>query len=206
MLDEETLLADDLVPGRTHPIVAVAVGPGATDRFIGQADLGVLPWAGAQDTTDLDGWVDALADHLAGFGQRVHVLATGPAAYPAIVLAARRAELVMSLLLGDPEVDPDAEGYAALLREVAAPTLVIAAAPDPDAATPQVGAAVSPEIAQAQSIAGGIDNGVFVVIDGCPVPAHRERGSSFNEWVTSFTIIAEGLVALTQQRQEERHG
>lgn len=206
MLQEETPLADDLVPGRTHPIVAVDVGPDATDRFIAQADLDVLPWAAEENAGDLDRWVDALAAHLAGFGQRVHVLATGPAAYPAIVLAARRPELVMSLLLGDPEVDPETDGYAALLREVAAPTLVIAAAPDADAASPEVGAAVSPEIAQAQSIAGGIDNGVFVVLDGCPVPAHRERGSSFNEWVTSFTTIAEGLVALTQQQQEERHG
>ncbi|NUP25364.1 MAG: alpha/beta hydrolase, partial [Nocardia sp.] len=72
------------------------------------------------------------------------------------------------------------------------PSLVIASVPDGHA-----------DIATAQSIAGGIDNGVFVVIDGGTIPAHRERAASFNEWVTAFTIIAEGLDAMASQRQEK---
>lgn len=205
MLDHETPAIDECAALRSaYPIVAVDLGAEMTAQL---ADLDVRPWESGASAGphELDRWVEALCHHLATVGSSAHLLATGPAAYGAIVLAARHPELVVSLLLGDPEVDLEAEGYAALLRAVVAPTLVIAAAPDADSATPEVGAEVSPQIAQAQSIAGGIDNGVFVVIDGCPVPAHRERGSSFTEWVTSFTTIAEGLVALTQQRQEERH-
>lgn len=213
-MTEEILAIDPEAPADRHsPVIGLCAEPGAADWYREQADLDLHPWDAGEplDATDpdaLDRWVTAAAAHLATFGERVHVLATGPAAYAAIVLGVRHPELIMSLLLGDPQMDerlgPGNDGYDELLHQVVAPTLVIASAPDPDG-TPTVGDEIRPEMAQAQSIAGGVDNGVFVVIDGCRVPAHRERGSSFNAWVTSFTTIAEGLVALTQQRQEELH-
>ncbi|UUZ60296.1 alpha/beta fold hydrolase [Nocardioides sp. B-3] len=191
-----------------RPIVCLHTAPGAADWFDQQhedldvvardvpADLATV----AADPGSLESWVEgAVTAVRSGGGGPVHVLATGGAAYGAIVLAARHPELVVSLLLGDPELvrtaDTRAEGERAeLLRTVGVPTLVIASAPE-----------LGHGNRDAQTLAGGIDNAVFVIIDGCRVPAHRERGSSFNEWVSSFTIIAEGLMALAPQRQEDVH-
>ncbi|WP_200949854.1 alpha/beta fold hydrolase [Nocardioides sp. Root151] len=187
-----------------RPIVCLHPTPGAADWFDQQhEDLDVIAWETpgdlALDATDpgsVDRWVEGAVTAVTSRGEGpVHVLATGAAAYGAIVLASRHPELVVSLLLGDPELAHAAGAEterADLLRSIVAPTLVIASAPDPGHGT-----------ADAQALAGGIDNGVFVIIDGCRVPAHRERGSSFNEWVSSFTIIAEGLMALAPQRQED---
>lgn len=198
-------MTDLLERSTTDPIVCLHgeqdVAAWYVDQLVG---LDALVWEtpadvvlDRTDVASLDRWVDAAVagiTRLSG-GRRVHVLATGPAAYGAIVLGARHPEVVTSLLLGDPETDPTEQGYAELLAAVTAPTLVVASAPEPGDPAQTVAAA--------QSIAGGIANGVFVVIDGALVPAHRERGSSFNEWVTSFTIIAEGLDALGTQRQED---
>ncbi|MGJ3191562.1 alpha/beta fold hydrolase [Paenarthrobacter sp. FR1] len=121
----------------------------------------------------------------------VHLIATGVAAFEAIALGARRPALVKSLILGDPEVDPALPGYQELLGDVQAPTLVIAAAPTFDT-----------DISKPQSVAGGIKDGVFVIIDNCEVPAHRSRPHSFNEWATSFINIAEGLHAFTRPEED----
>ncbi|QNG21113.1 hydrolase [Rhodococcus triatomae] len=155
------------------------------------------------------------AREIEAVGEPVHVLATGIAAHGAVVLAVRHPELVVSLLLGDP-ADESPSTERDLLGRVTTPTLVIASQPDggrASSAEPDGGRASSAEpdggresvSSAAQALAGGIDNGVFVVIDGAAVPAHRERGASFDEWVTSFTIIAEGLGALGAHRQEEVH-
>jgi hypothetical protein len=79
----------------------------------------------------------------------------------------------------------------ATLRRVRAPSLVIAAAPDIDT-----------DISMPQSIAGGISNGVFVIIDNTAVPAHQSRSHSFNEWSRSFMNIAEGLHTVTETQEE----
>lgn len=182
----------------TQPIVCLGTEPGDATWFDSELDgLAAVPWAdgGAMtEPADLDAWVSAAAAEIATQATRAHVLATGPAAYGAILLAARHPALVVSLVFGDPVVDTGQEEYDAQLAAVRAPSLVIASAPDPGQST-----------GQAQSIAGGIENGVFVIIDGAQIPAHRERGSSFAEWVAAFTVIAEGLVALTtdQPHKEE---
>lgn len=137
----------------------------------------------AEDESALRAWVDEAASSI---GQRspVHLIATGSAAKAALHLAVDHPGLLWSLVLGDPDVNPEDPRLVSLLRRVRTPTLVIASLPDhqPDEA-----------IAAAQTIAGFVDNGVFVVVDGCAVPAHRERVNSFDEWALSFAAIAEGL-------------
>lgn len=170
-----------------YPIACLGADPGTVTWFQGELDgLESIAWEGGaatQTATTLEAWVAAAREAITlDAATRVHLLTTGPAAYGAITLAARHPHLVASLLLGDPDVDPETAGYAETLADVQAPTLVIASAPDPGHATEH-----------AQSIAGGITDGVFVIIDGAQIPAHRERGSSFNEWAVAFTLIAEGL-------------
>lgn len=109
-------------------------------------------------------------------------------------LAVRHPDLVTSVLAGDPAVDEDDPAYWESLRRVAAPTLVLAAAPRPDADT-----------SQAQTVAGGIDNGVLVIVDGSSTPVHRQAARSFNEWVTAFMSIAEGLQTLTHNHSTHHH-
>ena len=191
-----------------RPIVCLHDRSGAADWFAAQVDhLGarVIEPHVALTGDALDEWVSWSAREIEAVGEPVHVLATGIAAHGAVVLAVRHPELVVSLLLGDP-ADESPSTERDLLGRVTTPTLVIASQPDggrassaePDGGRESVSSA-------AQALAGGIDNGVFVVIDGAAVPAHRERGASFDEWVTSFTIIAEGLGALGAHRQEEVH-
>ncbi|EOM74480.1 alpha/beta hydrolase [Rhodococcus rhodnii] len=188
------------IPDRgSEPIVCVHDRPGGAHWFAEQIDtLGARP-VEVEDVLDIDDdaslarWLRHVVGEI-GSDAPVHVLATGPAAYAAVVLAARYPDLVRSLLLGDPRIPGDTEEYRDLLASVRTPTLVIASA---------IEGASDRELAVPQSIAGGIDNGVFVVIDGVAVPAHRERGSSFDEWATSFTVIAEGLGALEPRRQEK---
>ncbi|MBC7301417.1 MAG: alpha/beta hydrolase [Nocardia sp.] len=187
---------DDDTPA--HALVCLHAGPEPARWFADQvAALGAIAHrCRALDPADqesVDAWVNEVAAAVTALGHdRVHVLATGATAYGAIAFAACHPALVTSLVLGDPEVEPDLPGYGEFLARVIAPSLVIASVPDEHT-----------DIARAQSIAGGIDNGVFVVIDGATIPAHRERADSFNEWVTAFTIIAEGLDAMASQRQEK---
>ncbi|MFF2297859.1 alpha/beta fold hydrolase [Arthrobacter sp. NPDC058127] len=142
----------------------------------------------------LEAWVSAAAAALRDGGVTpVHLVASGGAVYGTIVLAGRYPELVKSMILGDPEVDTSIEGYARSLQLVQAPSLVIAAAPQADT-----------DIAGPQSIAGGIDNGVFVIIENAAVPAHRTRADSFNEWATSFMNIAEGLHTFAKSEEDFR--
>lgn len=189
---------DDDTPA--HTLVCLHAGPDPARWFADQVEtLGAIAHRSAApppaDPESVDAWADEAAAGVTALGHdRVHLLATGATAYGAIALAARHPALVTSLVLGDPEVDPDAPGYGELLARVAAPTLVIASVPDERM-----------DMAHAQSIAGGIDNGVFVVIDGGTIPAHRERAASFNEWLTAFTVIAEGLDSMASQQQEKTH-
>lgn len=185
---------------RAYPLVCLHTGPDPALWFAGQVEAldAIAVRSRALDATDpasVEAWADDTASVLAALGhERVHLVSTGAAAFGAIALAARRPALVAGLILGDPEVDPEAPGYGDLLAQVRAPSLVIASVPDERV-----------DIAQPQSIAGGIGNGVFVVIDGAMIPAHRERAASFNEWVTAFTLIAEGLDAVASQGQETAH-
>lgn len=187
---------DDDTPA--HALVCLHAGPEPARWFADQvAALGAIAHrCRALDPVDqesVDAWVNEVAAAVTALGHdRVHVLATGATAYGAIAFAACHPALVTSLVLGDPEVEPDLPGYGEFLARVSAPSLVIASVPDEHT-----------DIARAQSIAGGIDNGVFVVIDGATIPAHCERADSFNEWVTAFAIIAEGLDAMASQRQEK---
>ncbi|OYO18339.1 hypothetical protein CGZ93_15205 [Enemella dayhoffiae] len=127
-----------------------------------------------------DEWLAAVDD---GLGSHpVHLVVAGPDAPGGLRFAAERGGRLISLVLVDPEVDEDDPTYWDTLRAVKVPTLVIAAAPAPN----------SP-VAQAQSVAGGVANGVFVIIDGAEPPSHRTRVDSFVEWGTAFMAIAEGL-------------
>ncbi|WP_191563994.1 alpha/beta fold hydrolase [Janibacter melonis] len=111
-----------------------------------------------------------------------HVIAVGADAPGALSLAADHAEHVVSLVLVDPEVDLKDPEHAETMRRVGVPTLVIASAPTPDAS-----------VEQSQSIAGGVDNGVFVIIDGADAPMLVTRPTSVLEWSSAFMEIAEGL-------------
>ncbi|MFW0787394.1 hypothetical protein AAFP35_23095 [Gordonia sp. CPCC 206044] len=188
-----------------HPrdrFVCLHDGPSGAEWFAEQILALGASVVEAQHTLDLadaesvDAWVDHAVNALERVDGAVHVVATGAAAYGALTLQVRRPDLVRSLLLGDPTGPADSPDHRALLAAVTAPTLVIASAPD------DLDNAIS---ADAQQIAGLVDNGVFVVIDGCAVPAHRERGSSFDEWALSFAGIAEGLADLHTAQQEEAH-
>lgn len=111
-----------------------------------------------------------------------HVLAIGAEAPGALSLAAQHVERVVSLVLVDPDVQPDDPEHLATMKQVAVPTLVIASAPSPDH-----------PVEQAQSVAGGVDNGVFVIIDGSEAPTLLNRPESVIEWASAFMQIAEGL-------------
>ncbi|MFJ5958377.1 alpha/beta fold hydrolase [Paenarthrobacter sp. NPDC092416] len=184
-----------------HDLVCLHGGAGADEWFARQVEaLGARVWEPrislAMDVAGVSGqlemWVDAasLALRESASGP-AHIVATGAAAYGAIVLAATHPDQVKSIILGDPEVDTTVDGYANMLRRVRAPSLVIAAAPRSDT-----------DISKPQSIAGGIANGVFVILDNADAPAHRTRPDSFNEWATSFMNIAEGLHAVGSPQEE----
>ena len=177
-------------------ILCLRSGAEPDDWYLEQVHaLGAAEW-GPSGVVDDDTWVEQAAAAVTerADGGPVHLLAAGPAVPRALLLAARRPELVVSVLAGDPEVDEDDPAYWELLRRVSAPTLVLVAAPRPDSDT-----------SQAQTVAGGIDNGVMVIVDGSTAPVHRQSPRSFNEWVTSFMSIAEGLRTLELHPQEEAH-
>ncbi|MFJ5956988.1 alpha/beta fold hydrolase [Paenarthrobacter sp. NPDC092416] len=187
-------------PKASHSVVCLHGSADADSWFSDQLlDFGAWAWDGSNhlggqpaSAAESREWAASAASALveAETGP-VHVIATGSSALGAIALGASRPELVKSLILGDPEVDPADVAYASLLRDVRAPTLVIAAAP-----------AFDTDISKPQSVAGGIKNGVFVIIDNCHVPAHRNRPASFNEWAKSFINIAEGLHAFTRPEED----
>ena len=154
--------------------------------------LDAVEWGPDEDLDD-DTWVEQAASVISGRpdGGPVHLLAAGAAVPRALLLAARRPQLLTSVLASDPEVDEADPAYWQLLRQVRTPTLVLVAAPRPDSDT-----------SEAQSVAGGIDNGVMVIVDGVTAPVHRQSPHSFNEWVTSFMSIAEGLQTLAHPREE----
>ncbi|MBT2550449.1 alpha/beta fold hydrolase [Arthrobacter sp. ISL-65] len=200
----EPLILDSPQPdtGQTrHRVVCLHNGTGSGDWYSRQvAAYDAQIWEKfdgaflrATVTEDqLEEWVSGAAAALRDGGVTpVHLVASGRAAYGTIVLAGRYPELVKSLILGDPEVDTSIEGYAHSLQLVQAPSLVIAAVPQADT-----------DIAEPQSIAGGIDNGVFVIIENTAVPAHRTRADSFNEWATSFMNIAEGLHTFAEPEED----
>ena len=195
----------DIMPLRDvmpqHDVVCLHGGGGADEWFAHQLDaLGARAWEPGIGVTfdvtgppgQMDDWVEAASSalHESASGP-AHILASGTAAYGAIMLAALHPQQVKSLILGDPLVDTSVEGFVATLRRVRAPSLVIAAAPDLDT-----------DISIPQSIAGGITNGVFVIIDNTAVPAHQSRSHSFNEWSRSFMNIAEGLHTVTETQEE----
>ncbi|WP_346008078.1 alpha/beta hydrolase [Janibacter terrae] len=128
---------------------------------------------------DRDTWASGAARQLT---EGMHVIAIGHDAPGALTLAASHAERVVSLVLVDPEVDLEDAEHGATMARIVVPTLVIASAPTSDAS-----------IEQPQSIAGGVDNGVFVVIDGATAPTLVNRPSSVLEWSSAFMEIAEGL-------------
>jgi hypothetical protein len=182
--------------GLTGGILCLRSGTEPADWFLDQVHaLGAIEW-GPDGEPDDEAWL-AQADVAIGDdfdGRPVHVIAAGTAVPRALLLAARRPDQVISILAGDPQVDESDPAYWELLRQVHTPTLVVVAAPRPDADT-----------SQAQTVAGGIDNGVMVIIDGTTAPVHRSNPRSFAEWVTAFMSIAEGLQTLTPQPREETH-
>ena len=193
---ELDLSAADQVEGLHDAILCLRSASQASDWFLDQVhSLGATEW-GAAEGADDEKWVAeaarAVAEHAAG--GPAHVLATGTAVPRALLLAVRRPDLVTSVLAADPEVDEADPAYWELLRQVHTPTLVVVAAPRPDS-----------DISAAQSVAGGVDNGVMVIIDGRSAPVHRKSSHSFHEWVTAFMSIAEGLRTLTDESTEETH-
>lgn len=187
---------DDGAGSTGTDILCLRSGTEPDDWYLEQVHaLGAFEW-GPPGVVDDATWVQQAAAAVTDRtdGGPVHLLAAGPAVTRALLLAARHPELVTSVLAGDPEVDEDDAAYWELLRQVKTPTLVLVAAPRPDSDT-----------SQAQTVAGGIDNGVMVIVDGCTAPVHRQSPHSFNEWVTAFMSIAEGLRTLTPHPREEAH-
>ncbi len=186
------------VPGHAETlrdsVLCLRSGTDPADWFLDQVHaLGAAEW-GPVEPVDDEAWVSAavaaVAEH--ANGGPAHVIATGGAVPRALLLAVRRPDLVTSVIAADPEVDDTDPAYWELLRQVRTPTLVVVAAPRPDS-----------DISAAQTVAGGVDNGVMVIIDGCTAPVHRQSPQSFHEWVTAFMSIAEGLRTLTHDTKEE---
>ncbi len=177
-------------------VLCLRAGSEPADWFLDQVHaLGAVEWGPEGDPADEEFLAqagDAIARQAAG--GPVHVVAAGTAVPRALLLAARRPELVVSILAADPEVDEADPAYWELLKQVHTPTLVVVAAPRPDTDT-----------SQAQTVAGGVDNGVMVIVDGTAAPVHRSNPRSFAEWVTAFMSIAEGLSSLVPTAREEAH-
>jgi pimeloyl-ACP methyl ester carboxylesterase len=186
----------DPASGLAAGILCLRSGTDPADWFLDQVHaLGAVEWAPKGEPDD-EAWLAQAAAVVTEDlgGGPVHVIAAGTAVPRALLLAASRPELVVSVLAGDPVVDETDPAYWELLRRVHTPTLVMVAAPRPDSDT-----------SHAQSVAGGIENGVMVIVDGTTAPVHRSNPRSFVEWISSFMSIAEGLQALAPQPREETH-
>lgn len=195
------MLPDDRTPAdpaerQGGVVLCLRSGDEPEDWYLEQVhSLGAFVW-GPQGQPDDAAWLDQAVQAIAerAQGRPAHLLATGPTVPRALLLAARRPDLVASVLAADPEVDEDDPAYWDLLRQVQTPTLVLVAAAQRESDT-----------SQAQTVAGGVDNGVMVIVEGCRPPVHRRGAHSFHEWVTAFMSIAEGLQTLTPQPREEAH-
>jgi hypothetical protein len=139
----------------------------------------------------LDERAAAAATAIERLGTSAHVLASGDDGAVAVRLATTRPELVSSLLLADCDPVTRWGDVTSDLPRVAAPTLVLCAAPG--GRTAADGAA---GIAASQRLAGEIDNGVFVVIDHAEPPAHAAQPASVDAWIASFVSIVDGLESL----------
>lgn len=157
---------DDL----TRPVALVGADLGPPPE-----GLGVIPVA----ADERGQWA---ADAAGRLTEATHVVAIGADAPGALTLAADHAPHVVSLILVDPEVDLEDPEHETTMGRITVPTLVIASAPTPQAS-----------VEQPQSIAGGVDNGVFVIIDGAAAPTLANRPTSVLEWSGAFMSIAEGL-------------
>lgn len=188
--------------GSTRGVVCLHTDTDSESWYLDQAsDLNAATWGAplasttlASDETSVVEWAEAAATYLRSKGELpVNLIACGNASLGAMLLAAEHPNLITSLILGDPEANVSSTLFKQTLKRIQTPSLVIAAAPQKDT-----------DIAIPQSIAGGISNGVFVIIDDCAVPAHQQKPRSFNEWTSSFIRIAEGLHSFGQP-QEENH-
>lgn len=159
-------MTDDL----TRPVALVGADPGQVPAGV---DAVRVTAPGRAE------WATAAAGKLT---EAAHVIAIGADAPGALSLAAHEAGHVVSLVLVDPQVDVEDPEHATTMSAVTVPTLVIASAPQPE----------SP-VDEAQSVAGGVDNGVFVIIDGSEAPTLVNRPASVLEWAGAFMSIAEGL-------------
>lgn len=159
-------MTDDLI----RPVALIGTAPGDAPSGL----LAITVTGG-----DREQWATDASDRLS---EAAHVIAIGEDAPGALSLAARHAEHVVSLVLVDPEVQPDDPEHLTTMSRVRVPTLVIASAPTSDH-----------PVEQAQSVAGGVDNGVFVIIDGAEAPTLVNRPESVLEWAGAFMSIAEGL-------------
>lgn len=189
-------VAAEQVEPRATAVFCLRSGDEPADWYLEQVHaFGATDWAPEREADDAS-WVEQAASAITGQtgGAAVHLLACGRTVPRALQLAVRHPDLVTSVLVGDPAVDEDDPAYWELLRQVQKPTLVLVAAPSRDTDT-----------SQAQTVAGGVDNGVMVIVDGATTPVHREAPHSFNEWVTAFMSIAEGLTTLAAQNREEAH-
>lgn len=129
--------------------------------------------------------VDKAIEAIEAFGAPMHLLVSGNDGAVAVRVAVTRPDLVKSLLLADCGAVTPFGDVTADLAMVRAPALVLCASPDGTSG-----------LEASQTLAGQIENGVFVVIHNVDRPAHATRPSSFNAWSSSFISIVEGLSVL----------
>lgn len=135
--------------------------------------------------TDLASRVETAARAVEEYGAPMHVVASGADGAVAVRLSITRPDLVKSLVLADCSAANDLGDVTAELPDVPVPTLVVAASPDGESG-----------LAESQTLAGQIPNGVFVVMDHVELPSFGSRPGSFSAWSSSFISIVEGLRAL----------
>lgn len=192
MDDDVTMppLADE--QGRA--VICLAGPDDAQDHFLDQEHaLDAVTWWSPDGLED-DAWREAAAAGVreAAGGRPVHVIVTGAMAARALMLAADHPEVVKDLQVIDPVVDRHRTEWSTLLKSVRVPTLVVVAAPDH-----------TTDLSAAQSIVGGVENGVMVILDRTEPPGHRRSPASVNEWVTTFMNITEGLFDLRTEEEEK---
>lgn len=194
---------DDVMTPSTEPpqesglgraVVCLAAPDDAPDHFLDQEHaLDAVTWCSPPDLDD-DAWRKAAASGVreAGGDRPVHLIVTGSMVARALMLAVDHPELIKDLQVIDPIVDRNRPDWSKLLRAVRVPTLVVVAAPDH-----------TTDLSAAQAIAGGVDNGVMVILDRTEPPGHRRSPASVNEWVTTFMNITEGLFDLRIEDEDK---